>query len=112
MIYLLSSAADNGGKWFKVGYTTNLDKRLKNYITDNPSFHLVETIETYRKTKMQLESQLHKEILKKGFQFQIKMGIETEWFHVPEEQLKEFELLGLRQFKCCQGRKILRWVTQ
>lgn len=111
MIYLISST-DQSGKWFKVGYTTNLNNRLRAYITDNPTFQLIETVETYRKTKMKLETQLHEEILERGFQFQIKMGIETEWFHVPEEQLKEFERLGLQQFKCCKGRKILRWVTQ
>ena len=106
MIYLVKSEARNG-TFFKVGYTTNLAKRLIPYFTHNPNIELLETIKTYKKTKCNLETEIHEEITKMGYTFKVaKNGTVTEWFFVPKEKEKDFEAKGLSQFKACKNRVI------
>ena len=50
MIYLVKTEVREG-TFFKVGYTTNLAKRLIPYFTHNPNIELLEIIKTYKKTK-------------------------------------------------------------
>ena len=108
MIYLMKSEAREG-TYFKVGYTTNLVKRLIPYFTHNPNVQLLETIVTYKKTKCTLESEIHKEILDRGYTFKVaKNGTITEWFFVPKADEKEFEEQGLAQFKACRNRMIYK----
>ena len=108
MIYLIKSEARNG-TYFKIGFTHNLFNRLIPYATHNPNYKLLETIKTYRKTSRQLETEIHTEIIKLGYNFKVAdNGITTEWFLVPIEKEKEFEQKGLSQFKACQNRKIYK----
>ena len=106
MIYLVKTEVREG-TYFKVGYTANLVKRLVPYFTHNPAFELLEVVKTYKKTKHTLETEIHNEILAKGYQFKVaKNGTLTEWFFVPKEKEKEFEQAGLAQFKACKNRVI------
>ena len=106
MIYLIKTEIRDG-TFFKVGYTSNLVKRLIPYFTHNPNIELLETIKTYKKTKCNLETEIHEEIVKMGYTFKVaKNGTVTEWFFVLKEKEKEFEEKGLSQFKACKGRVI------
>lgn len=108
MIYLAKTEVRNG-TYFKVGYTANLLKRLIPYFSHNPNFELLETIETYKKTKLRLEKEIHQEIIGMGYTFKVsKIGIITEWFFVPREKEKDFEEKGLSQFKACKNRVICK----
>lgn len=71
MIYLIES-----GDYYKIGYTTNINQRLKSYITANPNFKLIETKEGSK----QDEKELHR--LCKEFKFK------NEWFHKTEKLLE------------------------
>ena len=107
MIYLIKQEARHG-TYFKIGYTNNLN-RFNAYITHNANIQLLETVETYRKTKHRLETAIHNELKAKGYQFVNNYGINTEWVFVPLEQEERFQRLGLRQFKVCKGRKVIKW---
>lgn len=108
MIYFAKSR-DREGTYFKVGYTTNIVKRLIPYFTHNPSFELLEMVKTYKKTKCNLEKEIHAEILAMGYNFKIaKNGTITEWFFVPKDKEEAFEKNGLRQFKACRNRMIYK----
>lgn len=110
-IYLMKQEARTG-TYFKVGYTTNLSRRTIPYITHNANAQLIEFMETYEKTKKNLECKIHKELTDMGYEFieRCVMGIEatTEWFFVPIEQEQEFEQAGLSQFKSCKNRKVYK----
>jgi hypothetical protein len=108
MIYLVKSE-NRQGTYYKVGYTSNLVNRLIPYFTHNPSVELLETIKTYRKTNRELEVAIHSEIIEMGYTFKVaKNGSETEWFFVPMDKEKEFQLKGLAQFMACKNRVINR----
>ena len=105
MIYLVKTEVRNG-TFFKVGFTANLPQRLVPYITHNPNVELLETVKTYKKTKHNLETEIQEEIKSLGYDFKVKNGTVTEWFFIPKDKEKEFERLGLGQFKACQNRQI------
>jgi hypothetical protein len=111
MIYLITD-----GKNFKVGHTTknNFENRMRHYITHNPNIELIEYVDTYAKTKHQLETELKHEIEILGYEFitttVLNMSVKTEWFKVPKSKRKEFFQKGLSQFKACQNRKIIKCV--
>lgn len=113
MVYLIKQEVRTG-TYFKVGFTSNLFKRIIPYATHNANIEIIELIETYKKTKMSLETEIHNEIIAMGYEFQTKklMGIEikTEWFFVPMNKEQEFEQAGLSQFKACKNRKIYKVV--
>ena len=110
MVYFIKSVSRDG-TYFKVGYTHNLMQRLIPYFTHNPNVELLETIKTYHKTKQNLETEIHKEIVAMGYNFKIaKNGTVTEWFFVPKDKEKEFENNGLAQFKACKNRIIYKAV--
>ena len=101
MIYLIKSASHNQGKvFYKIGFTNNLEHRMKYYATSNPTVELIATINTYRKTKHQLETALHKELKSLGYKFKLVFNITTEWFECDSE-------IRLEQFKACYGRQIV-----
>lgn len=100
MIYLIKSEQRNG-TLYKVGFTTNLIKRMAQYKSHNPNTQLLETVATYGKTKRHLESVIHSEIT-------YNFVNDSEWFFVPIEYEKDFESKGLSQFKACKNRKIIK----
>lgn len=67
MLYLIKS-----GNYLKIGYSSNVDKRLESYRTCNPDFTVLDTIEGDEK----LEKTLHK-ICK-----EFKMANRQEWFYL------------------------------
>ena len=104
MIYLVKSAHANPNKvYYKIGFTNNLEQRLKAYITANPTIEIVETIQTYRKTKRALETSLHNALKALGYEFKSTYGVETEWFAV--DKSRKF---SLEQFKETKNRKIIQ----
>lgn len=108
MVYLIKSEIRNG-TLFKIGFTKNIDVRIQQYYTHNANAKLLETITTYKKTKRDLENELHEELKAMGYKFeQSENGTATEWFFIPIEKEKEFEQNGLAQFKSCKNRKILK----
>lgn len=104
MVYLIKSASNNKNKvFYKIGFTYNLETRLKAYISDNPTIQVIETINTHKKTKHQLEKQLHKELIKQGYKFHISLlNKQTEWFEVDKKTN-----ISLNNFKCCKNRKVI-----
>lgn len=108
MIYLIKQEARKG-TYFKVGFTTNLEKRIGNYYGHNPNAIMLEFCLTYSKTQRELETEIHNEILHKGFEFVTTPDGKTrEWFFVPMDKEQEFEQSGLSQFKSCKNRKIYK----
>ena len=112
IVYLVKSASFNENEvFYKVGYTSNLFKRLIPYMVHNPSFQLIQTAEVYKKTKRNLENEIHKEIENLGFKFHKSnlLGCKTEWFAVDKnsEFYENIKLNGLQVFKSCKNRKSL-----
>ena len=109
MVYLMAQRTI-GGYNIKVGYTQNIFKRLIPYATHNPDAKLIETVETYKKTKHQLETEIKEELKAQGVQFKVAetTGTVTEWFFLPKKKAERFLAAGLKQFKCCQNRKIYK----
>lgn len=70
MIYLIESS-----NYYKIGFTTDLDTRIKSYITANPDFRLIDT----KIGSKQDETNLHK--LCKKYKYK------NEWFFKNEEIL-------------------------
>jgi hypothetical protein len=107
-IYFIKSETRNG-TYFKVGFTKNWAMRVLPYITHNPAVQFIEYVNVYNKTKRNLEVEIHAEIEKMGYQFKETKGIKTEWFFVPKNKEKEFEQIGLNNFKACKGRTIIKF---
>lgn len=74
MIYLIEQ--DN---YYKIGYTSNLERRLKEYSTHNINFKLIDTIEGDKS----FEDLLHKKFK--------HLKYNNEWFHKNDEILKYFK---------------------
>lgn len=107
MIYLMKDEK-RAVCMFKVGYTKNIDKRMIPYITHNPMAELIDTVVTYKKTKMQLESAIHAELESWGVDMVEGMdGTKTEWFAVDYASPLYTALCenGLKVFKACKNRK-------
>ena len=87
MIYLILSAGfkDNNPDQFerrlKIGYTDNLENRLKAYLTTNPDFMLLQT----REGDTIIESYLHKKFEK------YKYKDSKEWFYYNQEIIDYFQ---------------------
>ena len=71
------------GEYIKFGYTKNWEQRKAAYITSNPMIEFVGFIATYKKTGRTLETAIHKELRDKGYQFNQKDGVKTEWVYMP-----------------------------
>jgi hypothetical protein len=114
MIYLIKDEKCNGA-FYKVGYATDLGKRLEGYYTANANIELLQTIDTYGKTKHQLETAVHREIKALGYKFRVTINPITkkrrvrEWFFIPKALTEDFERKGLTQFKVCKGRMITEY---
>lgn len=74
MIYLIEQ--DN---YYKIGYTSNLERRLKEYSTHNINFKLIDTIEGDKS----FEDLLHKKFK--------HLKYNNEWFHKNDEILEYFK---------------------
>ena len=83
----------------KVGFTNNMERRKREYITGNPLIEFREYANTYSKTKHELERECQKEIEEMGGRFIVNHGIKTEWFEFDGE-------FSLKDLKCCKHRKI------
>ena len=107
-IYLIKQEVRRG-TYFKVGFTSNLEKRINNYYGHNAGCIMLECCITYNKTKRELETEIHNEVKAMGFKFAITPdGKQREWFFVPIDQEQKFERKGLSQFKSCKNRKIYK----
>lgn len=73
MIYLVQNE-----EFLKIGYTENLEERLKEYNTHNPNFELI----GYREGTKEFEKFLHK-------RFE-NLKTRNEWFRYSEELIKDF----------------------
>ena len=116
-IYLMKTASfEPNTVYYKVGFTSNILKRIKPYITHNPSTILLQTVTTYEKTGRQLEKDIHKEIEQKGLNFEKDkfLNIKSEWFQVntTSEFYKDIEKNGLKAFKSCKQRKTIEWCNR
>lgn len=86
MIYLILCAGfknnnpDLFEKRLKIGYTSNLNKRMKSYSTTNPDYILLKT----REGGLDLESYLHKRFEK------YKYKDSREWFYYNQEIIDQF----------------------
>lgn len=110
MVYLLKMEG-RSAVYYKVGFATDTDKRFKPYGTHNPIVECVEMVATYQKTKHSLETAIHAELKKQGYEFARAAinDIQTEWFSMSYEQAAEFDKKGLLNFKACQTRKVIRY---
>ena len=100
MVYMIKQELRNGSL-FKVGFSSDFEQRKTTYAGYIPLYKVIDTVQTYAKTKRTLEKQIHKEIRAYGFEFVNK----TEWFFVPMELEKDVETEGLKMFKACENRK-------
>ena len=89
MIYLIQDAYidknDNFHKILKIGYTSNIDSRISQYISHNFGFKLLKT----REGDEELEKLLHYYFNK----YLIKESHNREWFEYNDEIVNEFEKL-------------------
>ena len=87
MIYLILCAGfkdnnpDQFEKRLKIGYTDNLENRLKAYLTTNPDFILLQT----RDGGLEIESYLHKKFEKYRYKDS------REWFYYNQEIVDNFQ---------------------
>ena len=54
---------------FKVGFTSNLEKRFYFYTSHNPLIECISYIRTYEKSKRLVEKMIHQEIKLKGYEY-------------------------------------------
>ena len=71
MLYLIRSFT-RSGTYLKVGFTDNIDRRMRDYLTENPGRELVST----RAGDLTEETRLHLYLTACGF----KAGFLEEWF--------------------------------
>lgn len=102
-IYLVA----NGNGYYKVGFTRDLDRRMDDYFSYNPSTKLISTLNTYTKTYMQVETAFHHEIEALGYTwFCSDTGKETEWFYPDRQTAKKLRRKGLAYFKVAKNRSV------
>ena len=111
MIYLIKTELRTHAA-FKVGFTAHNDNgRFTPYHTHNPNAELVSMMETYAKTKRDLENAIHSELRDMGFDIKHGRGTKgaSDWFKVDYDSdlYTALNELGLLVFKACKGRKEL-----
>ena len=94
----------------KIGYSTNLFRRLAHYDTHNAELKFIGACECYKKTAHGLEKEFQAEIEKIGFS-RLKgslMRAETEWFAVGYDNQLYIDLMdkGMKAFRTTKNRKI------
>ena len=94
---------------FKVGFTSDLETRIRLYTTHNPEVECVSVVKTQLKSGRNIEKMFHDEIKARGYEFVPATidGKRTEWFKVPysDEFFGELSAKGLNAFKCGKNRK-------
>lgn len=81
MLYLIRSFS-RSGTYLKVGYTGNLDQRMKQYLVENPGRELIST----REGDLTEETRMHLYLTACG----LKAGFLDEWFIDCPETLTRF----------------------
>ena len=76
MVYFIKS-----GDFLKVGYSTDVPKRMKQYATHNPNFELLYIINGDQKLEKQIQSELN------DYRFRL------EWFHIDDYVMYMVEYL-------------------
>lgn len=96
---------------FKVGFTSDMERRFTHYTTHNPLIECISYIRTYEKSKRFVETMIHQEIRSKGYKFITARidGKTTEFFKVSYDDsfYKELNEKGLNAFKFARNRKNL-----
>lgn len=96
----------------KIGFTSNLQMRLKSYSTANPWATLHSVVHTKSHMKHELEKRLHNEITKKGYDFVISKNLftKTEWFKISYDDPFYMEIMekGFKAFKTTKNHKQYR----
>lgn len=107
-VYLVKSYGENT-VYYKVGFTRDINRRIQEYKAYNPACKFVSIVNTYNKTKYQLETAIHLEIKECGYDFATYNSIESEWFEVEKDGAMDFVLTmdGLQVFKACKHRRVL-----
>ena len=104
MIYLIQSVYkddnDNYHDILKIGYTSNLEKRLSHYTSHNFGFKLLKT----REGNEELEKLLHYYFNK----YLIKESHNREWFEYNEEIINEFEKLEKEELSFLKPNKKIK----
>lgn len=94
---------------FKVGFASDLSKRMSAYATHNPQAMCIDYVKTRQKSDKAVETMFHHEILKRGYTFIVSVGVwkKTEWFKVAYDDpfYEELKIKGLRAFNCGKNRK-------
>ena len=112
MIYMLLDEKKDRA-YIKIGSTKSLDRFIQ-YTTHNADFNILGTIQTYKKTKFRLEKQIRQELYSKGYKRHINKytDITTEWFAIEYDDIfyKDIIQNGLKVFKNCKTRKVIKWV--
>lgn len=108
-IYLLVNEGKMGAS-FKVGYTHNLQARMRQYATHNDQAQLISAVITQERSKRAVETAFHSEIKKMGYEFNhstLLWNIQTEWFTVSYSDPFYTSLMnnGLQAFQVGKGRK-------
>ena len=87
MIYLIRTYGDEGKSALKVGFASDLERRLSQYFYMNPLFEFVSS----REGDEILEDLLHYYLYYKGFQYKID-GKLNEWFIDDPEVIRIFDI--------------------
>lgn len=105
-VYLMIDEKRNGCA-FKVGFTSDMDKRYIQYTTHNAGIQCISRIATYGKSKHNVETMIHAEIAKRVEGWNKRSN--HEWFMVSYDDPWYSELCerGLLAFTCTKGRKEL-----
>ena len=87
MIYLIRSYGDGGKSALKIGFASDLERRMSQYFYMNPFFKIISS----REGDELLEDLLHYYLYYKGFQYKID-GKLNEWFIDDPEVIKVFDI--------------------
>lgn len=94
---------------FKVGFASNLFRRMPQYSTHNARAQCIDYVKTQIKSKRQVEKKFHMEIKARGYSFCKSpiTGSYTEWFEVPYNDpfYAALKSKGLNAFRCGKYRK-------
>ena len=94
---------------FKVGFATDLNKRIYQYTTHNPLCECISHVRTQERSGRNIEKMFHDEIISRGYELinAIIDGKSTEWFCVSYDDPFYVEICKkeLNAFKCGRSRK-------
>lgn len=107
-IYLMIDEK-NGFAAIKIGFATDMKKRLYQYTTHNPFVYCRDTVKTQAKSGRDIEKSFHNEMLARGYApVTARMdGKRTEWFIISYSDpfYAEIQSKGLMAFTTGRNRK-------